>query len=104
MWAGMLELGGAAVQNHQLDKKTWFRAISVGVAGLFGGYAVPFWLPGLLQWARSIGETASVAPGGVVDTIVSQGGLPFQRSTQALIPSLCFGIGCSRMQPMERGS
>jgi hypothetical protein len=74
MWAIMLEFGGALAQNYQLDKKTWFRTISVGAAGVFGGYAVPFWLPGLLQWARSLGESANVAP-GVLDTIVSPGGV-----------------------------
>lgn len=74
MWAIMLEFGGALAQNYQLDKKTWFRTISVGAAGVLGGYAVPFWLPSLLQWARSLGESANVAP-GVVDTIVSPGGV-----------------------------
>jgi len=74
IWAVMLEFGGAGV-GDQLTKRTWFRAVSVGIAGVLGGYAVPFWLPSLVQWARSIGETASVAPGGVVDTIVSQGGV-----------------------------
>ncbi|RPJ22387.1 MAG: hypothetical protein EHM33_23640, partial [Chloroflexi bacterium] len=35
MWAAMLELSSPAFQNYQMDKKTWFRAISVGVAGAF---------------------------------------------------------------------
>ncbi len=75
MWAVMLEFGGALSQNQQVDKQTWLRAASVGAAGVLGGYAVPFWLPGILRWARSLGQTASVAPGGVVDTIVGPGGV-----------------------------
>ncbi len=71
MWAVMLEFGGAAAQNQWLDKRIWSRAASVGIAGVLGGYAVPFWLPGLLQWARSLGESASVAPGVPVDTVVT---------------------------------
>lgn len=71
MWAVMLEFGGALTQAQQLNKRTWLRAASVGVAGVLGGYAVPFWLPGILRWARALGQTASVAPGGVVDPVVS---------------------------------
>ena len=79
MWAVMLELNRAIVPNVQLDRKSWLRAISVGVAGVFGGYAAPFWIPDILQWARSLGETASVAvaptsaPPPVVETVVSPG-------------------------------
>jgi hypothetical protein len=73
MWAVMLELNRTVIQNYQLDKKTWRRAISVGAAGVFGGYAAPFWIPRVLQWVRSLGETASVTPSTVVDPIVSPG-------------------------------
>jgi len=73
LWAGMLELCGPSLQNYQLDKKTWLRAISVGAAGLFGGYAVPFWVPGLLQWAKSIGESPVVSSTPGVDGVVSNG-------------------------------
>jgi hypothetical protein len=71
LWAGILELSGTVPQNYQLDKKVWFRAISLGVAGVFGGYAAPFWIPGLLQWARSLGESTSAAPSAVTGANIS---------------------------------
>ncbi len=75
MWAGTLELSGAVARNQQPDKKAWTRAISLGLAGVFGGYAAPFWIPGLLQWASSIAESASLAPGGPIDAAVAPGGV-----------------------------
>jgi hypothetical protein len=38
MWAGMLELGGSTADPN---KKDWYRAVAVGLAGLFGGLAGP---------------------------------------------------------------
>jgi hypothetical protein len=75
LWAAMLELNRKPVQNDQPDKNTWVRAISLGVAGVLGGYVAPFWAPGLLRWARSLGETASAvpAPGGIADPVVGSG-------------------------------
>ena len=73
MLAVMLELNRAMNQNYQLDKKSWSRAISVGAAVVFGGYVAPFWIPSLIQWARSIDETASITPSSVIDPIVSPG-------------------------------
>ena len=72
MWAAMLELNRAVVDYQAFDKKAWARAISVGAAGVLGGYAAPFWIPSLVQWAQSIGETASVAPapGPAVEAVV----------------------------------
>ncbi len=90
------------VPNYQLDKKAWFRAISVGAAGVFGGYAAPFWIPSLLQWARSIGQTASVAPSSVVGPVVSSGITVAAVSTEAsaqpllwyrLLPNATYGEG-----------
>ena len=73
MWAVMLELNRVTIKDQPLDKKAWLRAISVGAAGVLGGYAAPFWIPGMLHWARSIGQTASVAPSPVIDPIVGSG-------------------------------
>ena len=75
MWAVMLELNRAVNQGYQLDRKAWSRAISAGLAGVLGGYVAPFWTPSLLQWARSIGETASAAPAPtpVVEAVASPG-------------------------------
>jgi hypothetical protein len=102
MWAVMLELNRTVVQNHQPDKRTWLRAISVGVAGIFGGYVAPFWIPSLIQWARSIGESPSVVPGSIVDTVVSPGVTVSAVSTSVsaqpllwyrLLPNATYGEG-----------
>jgi hypothetical protein len=102
MWAVMLELNRVTLQNQELDKKAWLRAISVGAAGVFGGYAAPFWIPGMLQWARSIGQTASVAPGPAIDPIVGSGvtiaSVSAEASSQSLLwyrllPNATYGEG-----------
>ena len=59
LWAGMLELGDGVPQNHKLNKRTWQRAISVGSAGVFGGYVAPFYVPGVIQWFRSFEGSTS---------------------------------------------
>lgn len=75
MWAVMLELNRATAQHDQPDRTSWLRAISVGAAGVFGGYAAPFWIPDVIRWAQSLGETVSVAPSPspVVETVVAPG-------------------------------
>jgi hypothetical protein len=75
MWAVMLEMNRTVRHAYSLDRRAWARAIGVGAAGVFGGYAAPFWIPDLLQWARSIGETASAAPAPspVVEAVASPG-------------------------------
>jgi hypothetical protein len=102
MWAVMLELNRVTIQNQQLDKKAWLRAISVGAAGVFGGYAAPFWIPSMLQWARSLGQTASVAPGPAIDPIVGSGVTIAAVSAEAtsqsllwyrLLPNATYGEG-----------
>ena len=102
MWAVMLELNKAVVPDVQVDKKAWFRAISVGAAGITGGYAAPFWIPSLLQWAQSIGQTASTAPSPAVDPVVSSGVTVAAVSAEAsaqpllwyrLLPNATYGEG-----------
>ena len=102
MWAVMLELNRVTIQNQKLDKKAWVRAISVGAAGVLGGYAAPFWIPGMLQWARSIGQTASVAPGPAIEPIVGSGvtiaAVSAEASSQSLLwyrlfPNATYGEG-----------
>ena len=75
MWAVMLEMNSTVLQHRLLDQRAWARAISVGAAGVLGGYAAPFWIPSLLQWAQSIGQPASVAtaPNGVAGPVISPG-------------------------------
>ena len=55
MWAGMLELSGVVWQNGILARRAWTRAVSVGLAGLFGGYFVPKFVPSAIDWITSFG-------------------------------------------------
>jgi hypothetical protein len=41
MWIGMLELADAALQNKQLDKSAWTRALSLGLVGMAAGWLGP---------------------------------------------------------------
>jgi hypothetical protein len=71
LWAGMLELSGTARQDQRPDRTTWARAISTGLAGVFGGYVIPFLIPGLLQWAKSFsGSPGAVEAGNTISTRV----------------------------------
>ncbi|HSA99981.1 MAG TPA: hypothetical protein VLE49_04975 [Anaerolineales bacterium] len=99
LWAGMLELSGTPFQGHQPDKSAWLRAISTGLAGLFGGLAVPYLGPGLLQWARSLGSSSAAGVNGAVgagSTISSR--VNATLSTQPFIwsrlfPNATYGVG-----------
>jgi len=55
MWAGMLELSGVVYPNGILGRKAWTRAVSVGLAGLFGGYFAPKLIPSAISWLTSFG-------------------------------------------------
>jgi hypothetical protein len=78
MWAGMLELSGAALQNGRLDKTAWTRAISVGIAGIIGGYLAPFFVPalisGFLAWigGSSSGVVSSLGTGVTISAVESE--------------------------------
>jgi hypothetical protein len=97
MWAGMLELSGVVTRDNRLGKNAWVRAISVGLAGGFGGYLAPAIFPGLIAWAGSwLGQPNSdlVHNSGVL-TI---SGIGSQISDQALLwyrlfPNATYGYG-----------
>ncbi|HET9910259.1 MAG TPA: hypothetical protein VFQ13_00145 [Anaerolineales bacterium] len=101
LWAGMLELSGTSLLGRQLDKRAWTRAISTGAAGVFGGYAVPFLVPGLLQWAKSLYESpavASVTNGAVSPGVTITSRVSATISTQPLLwsrllPNATYGEG-----------
>jgi hypothetical protein len=97
LWVAMLELCGY-FKDHQPDKKVWFRAISLGVAGVFGGYAVPFLIPRLIEWATSIGEAAPVVSVPDVSTGVTISRVNASLSAQPLLwsrllPNETYGEG-----------
>jgi len=53
MWAGMLELSSGVYRNGILSRNAWTRAVSVGFAGLFGGFFVPKLIPSAIGWLTS---------------------------------------------------
>ena len=95
LWAAMLELSSVLPQSNGLDKRTWWRAISVGIAGILGGYVAPFYVPRAIQWWKAIGgqEIAGGATGGVtldfIGTSLSSQSLLWYR----LFPNDTYGPG-----------
>ena len=95
MWAAMLELSSVFPQSQQLDKHTWQRAISVGLAGILGGYVAPFFVPRAVQWMQTAGgqEVAGAGSGGVtldfIGTSLSAQSLLWYR----LFPNETYGPG-----------
>ena len=74
---GDLKLGDLSGLRGSMDRAVWARAISVGVAGILGGYAAPFVLPALIAKVTeffSEGAEPSIVPslgGGVTVAGVS---------------------------------
>jgi hypothetical protein len=96
MWAATLELCSASHEQVRFFGKGWGRAISVSVAGIFGGYFLPVLLPALLNFARSGSQAASTpvtiaSPVTVatVTTTVSRQPLLWYR----LLPNATYGNG-----------
>ena len=107
MWAVMLEMGDAFLINNKLDKKTWGRAIAVGLAGIFGGYLAPFLNPAkIIQWfSAKVGQgtvanipTNIVIEGSAINSGVTVTSVQAQISDQPLLwyrlfPNATFGPG-----------
>jgi hypothetical protein len=95
IWAGMLELSGAVTQDNRLNKTAWVRALSVGMAGIIGGYLAPFFIPSLLS--RILGQSgADVA--GSLGTGVTLSAVGSESSAQPLLwyrlfPNATYGYG-----------
>ena len=98
MWAGMLELSGATLQDGRLDKTAWVRAISVGVAGIVGGYLTPFFLPSLIsRFLALIGQSGSEVLSSL-GTGVTLSAVESESTSQALLwyrlfPNATYGYG-----------
>jgi len=97
MWAGMLELSGVVYQSGTLSIKNWIRAISVGLAGLFGGYFAPKLIPSVMGWITSfIGPRLSETAAGVqVGVAISSAGDPFVQPLiwYRLFPNATYAYG-----------
>ncbi len=64
IWIVMLEMGGASGQEGRLRRATWKRALSLGLAGVLGGYLVPFLLD---LWRGEVSPSLNPAQlGGLV--------------------------------------
>ncbi len=93
LWSVMLEFASAP----ELTKLVWRRSISVGVAGLLGGYVIPSYLPGIITWIQSFAQTTiptgPVTAGGVspsqVQSALSAQPLLWDR----LLPNATYGPG-----------
>ncbi|MCC6298105.1 MAG: hypothetical protein IT314_02315 [Anaerolineales bacterium] len=85
MWAAALEFSGASLQGGKPSRVVWARAISVGAAGILGGYVAPFYLPTIIaRIASMFGEANS----GVVSSLgsgVTLGGVGSEASSQELL-------------------
>ncbi len=84
MWAAMLEFSGASLEGGKLSRSTWTRTLSVGVAGILGGYAAPFFLPawiaGVTAYLSGQAPDVSSLGGGV-----TLAGVGSEASSQALL-------------------
>lgn len=99
MWAAMLEFSGAQpLPDGRLSMITWRRAISVGLAGVIGGYVAPFFLPSLLGWFLAvIGQSGSDVISSL-GTGVTLSAVESESASQALLwyrlfPNATYGHG-----------
>lgn len=88
MWAAMLEMISGAAHPNQLDKKTWMRAISVGVAGVIGGYVMPFFIPLLRGWLDTFNSETTILSNDVAGGVT----LDFVQSSVSDQPLLWYRL------------
>lgn len=101
IWIVMLEMGNATLIDNKLDKKTWGRAISLGFAGIFGGYLAPFLDPAkIIQWFEPVSQQSNVvvAAGGAINSGVTITSVQASVSNQPLLwyrlfPNATYGPG-----------
>ena len=98
MWATMLELSGASLQNGRLARASWARAISVGAAGILGGYVAPFYLPAMVAGVMSLFGQSDAGVLSSLGNGVTLSGVGSEASSQALLwyrlfPNATYGYG-----------
>lgn len=72
IWIGMLELAGASLSDGKLARSAWGRTIPLGLAGVFGGYALPKLLPLLNRPVETITDVSEqIANSGVNSEFVA---------------------------------
>ena len=85
MWAGMLELSGIVWQNGSLARRAWIRAVSVGLAGLVGGYFIPKFVPSAIAWITSFGAQPDSEIVAGLGTGVTVSSVSAEASSQPLL-------------------
>jgi hypothetical protein len=98
IWAGMLELSGAITQDNRLSKTAWVRALSVGTAGIIGGYLAPFFVPSLISRTISLFGQAGTEIVANLGTGVTLSAVGSESSAQPLLwyrlfPNATYGYG-----------
>ena len=93
IWIGVLELSGASLHNGKLILSQWTRSISLGFAGIFGGYLLPKIMPLLDRGIdiENVGEqiTNTGYTADVIASEVSRQPLLWYR----LLPNSTYGNG-----------
>lgn len=93
IWIGVLELSGASLHNGKLVLSQWTRSISLGFAGIFGGYLLPKIMPLLDRGIdiENVGEqiTNTGYTADVIASEVSRQPLLWYR----LLPNSTYGNG-----------
>jgi hypothetical protein len=87
--------------TYELNKTVWLRAFSVGIAGVLGGYVVPYFWPTFIVWIKALSQTASSgAVGGGNETAsgillaTAEKGLSSQPLLWSrLLPNETYGLG-----------
>lgn len=67
IWSGVIALMGISPQKTQTTLQRWMRAISLGIAGLLGGYLLPIFI----QWVQKLGSHAQAAGGALAPTAIA---------------------------------
>ena len=82
IWAVMLEFNEELLGNKENNRKTWLRAFISGLAGLTGGWVLP-WIIGIIQKNAS----SAVSVGQVTEAVSNQPLLWFRLLPNATYPS-----------------
>jgi hypothetical protein len=94
IWIGMLELAGASLLNGKLDRTAWARALSMGAAGVFGGYALPKLMPLLNRPVETITDVSEqIASSGVNSEFIAQQVTDQPLLWYRLLPNPTYGTG-----------
>ena len=94
IWIGMLELAGASLRSGKLVASQWARAITLGVAGVLGGYLLPKLLLLLQSSAVDMADIGSrIANSGVNSALIANAVSDQPLLWYRLLPNSTYGSG-----------